>query len=94
MEKTEARVRIVVEGKVQGVGFRYFVLQKAQELRLRGFTMNLPTGEVETVAEGDKIFLEDLEKSIRQGPRGSTITNVTVQWQKPWGGYRTFEIKK
>ena len=65
-EKIEAAARIVARGKVQGVGFRYFILQRAQEMRLRGFTQNLAGDEVEAIVEGDKIYIEDLFKAIQK----------------------------
>ncbi len=94
MAKETARAKITVYGKVQGVGFRYFVLQQAQECRLKGYTLNLPGGEVETIAEGDKNFIEDFYKALQRGPTGAKVTDSTILWEKPWGNYRTFEIKK
>ncbi|MBE7413312.1 MAG: acylphosphatase [Leptospiraceae bacterium] len=93
MPKEIARAKIIVEGKVQGVGFRYFVLQKAQESRLKGFTQNLPSGEVETVVEGEKIFIEDFFKILQRGPSGSKVTNSSIRWEEPRNTFRTFEIK-
>ena len=47
----DAHVQIIVHGMVQGVGFRYFVFREAQQLNLRGYVKNVPTGEVEITAE-------------------------------------------
>lgn len=90
----EKRARFTIRGTVQGVGFRYFVLQKAQELRLRGYTQNLPNGEVEVVAEGEEIFLQDLEKALQRGPSKAKVQECMVQWQEPQNKFRTFEIKR
>ncbi|EMM75368.1 acylphosphatase [Leptospira santarosai] len=92
--KNNSRAKILVRGKVQGVGFRYYILQRAQEGRLSGYTQNLPGGEVETVVEGDKVFIEDLYKAIQRGPKGSEVKEVLISWEDPKGNFRTFEIKK
>src|SRR5213595_3888362 len=63
------RLHAVVRGDVQGVGFRYFVQRKAQQLGLRGWVRNNDDGTVELVAEGDRGKLEDLERAVRAGPR-------------------------
>jgi len=94
MAKPEAAARIVARGKVQGVGFRYFVLQRAQEMRLRGFTRNIANDEIEVVAEGDKLFIEDLFKAVQKGPSSSKIIDVTIAWREPTDRYKTFEIKR
>jgi len=90
----EAAAKIVARGKVQGVGFRYFILQRAQECRLLGFTQNVSTGEVETFVEGDKIYIEDLYKAIQRGPNAAKVTEATIVWREPTNRYRTFEIKR
>lgn len=94
MPKEIKRARIIARGKVQGVGFRYFVLQKAQELRVLGFTQNLPTGEVETIVEGDESAITELYRSIQRGPNASKVEEATIYWQEPKTNFRTFEIKR
>ncbi len=91
---SEVRARFLIRGTVQGVGYRYFVLQKAQESRLKGYTQNLPNGEVEVVAEGEKIFLEDFEKALQKGPPKAKVKEVVTTWQEAKGNFRTFEIKR
>ncbi len=54
------RLHAVVEGHVQGVGFRYFVLTKAQHLNLTGWVRNTAEGNVEVMAEGERVDLDDL----------------------------------
>ena len=94
-KELEAAVKITIMGRVQGVGFRYFVLQKAQEMRLRGYTANAGNGEVDIHAEGDKIYLEDFVKAVSRGPSSAKITDVLVNWlDKPTNRFRTFEIKR
>lgn len=66
----------LVDGMVQGVGFRWFTLRSAERLRLRGWVRNLPDGRVEVVAAGTVEALERFEQEIRMGPSGASVTNV------------------
>ena len=68
--------RFVVSGRVQGVGYRYFVLREAQALGVRGFARNQPDGSVEVVAEGGAEALADLEALLREGPAFAEVTGV------------------
>ena len=72
------RVHIAVTGRVQGVGYRYFALNSANERGLAGWVRNRLDGSVEIEAEGRSPALEDFESSLRQGPRWSSVENVTV----------------
>jgi acylphosphatase len=71
-----AAQRFLVTGRVQGVGYRYFVLQEATRLGLTGFARNLPDGRVEVVAEGADEALSDLESRLLEGPSFSLVANV------------------
>jgi acylphosphatase len=73
-----ARLRIVVSGRVQGVGFRYFTQSQAAELGLSGFVRNLPNGDVELEAEGESDQLDRLVLALNRGPSMSHVLNVTV----------------
>jgi acylphosphatase len=68
--------RFVVSGRVQGVGFRYFVLRRAQALGLVGWTRNLEDGRVEVRAWGTGAELDELGIHLRTGPRSASVTNV------------------
>jgi acylphosphatase len=69
--------RYVVRGRVQGVGYRYFVLGLADRLDVRGFARNVPDGSVEVVAEGSEASLAELEARLREGPSFSEVTGVS-----------------
>ena len=69
--------RFVVTGRVQGVGYRYFVLQEATRLGLAGFARNLPDGSVEVVAEGPAAGLDSLSGLLRDGPSFARVENVS-----------------
>ncbi|NWF99636.1 MAG: acylphosphatase [Thermoanaerobaculaceae bacterium] len=68
--------RYVVAGRVQGVGFRYFVLREAQALGLCGWVRNLPSGEVEVLAAGEEVQLAALEGRLWQGPPHARVREV------------------
>lgn len=69
-------IRYVVTGRVQGVGFRWFVRSAASRLGLRGYVRNLPDGSVEVVAAGAATVLAQLEERLRQGPSGARVAAV------------------
>ncbi len=68
--------RYLVHGRVQGVGYRYFVLRQAEALGLAGFARNLADGSVEVVAEGSEQALAALESKLREGPSFSEVSDV------------------
>jgi acylphosphatase len=68
--------RYLVAGRVQGVGYRYFVLRLAEALGVSGYARNRADGSVEVVAEGDDGVLADFESRLREGPSFAEVTNV------------------
>src|SRR4051812_25501400 len=83
MEKGEARLEAVVRGRVQGVGFRAFVRERARRLGLGGFVRNEWDGTVLVVAEGPRDRLEALLEALRQGPAGAWVSSVETRWDAP-----------
>ena len=71
-----AAKRWLVSGRVQGVGFRYFVQDKASELGLAGWTRNLDDGRVEVYATGTSETLSDLAAALHIGPRMADVRSV------------------
>jgi len=69
-------IHFLIRGRVQGVGFRWFVHREAAELGLRGWVRNTDAGEVEVVAAGDTEAIEDLRFELRRGSRGSRVDAV------------------
>jgi acylphosphatase len=69
----------LVKGRVQGVGFRWFVHQEAAELGLRGWVRNTDQGHVEIVAAGKPEDLAELKDALRKGSRGSRVDAVEEQ---------------
>jgi acylphosphatase len=72
------RRRYLVEGEVQGVGYRYFAVGRARRIGVCGWVRNLPDGRVEAVAEGTAAALADFEGWLRRGPSMAVVTNVQV----------------
>ncbi len=93
MSKNFARAEIVVTGLVQGVGFRYFVLRQAEETGLKGFVKNLYSGEVYTVAEGEKYKLEDFFNRLKVGPMHAHVRSASVKWAACKNEFTRFEIR-
>ncbi len=87
------RAKILVNGLVQGVGYRYFVMREARRLDLNGFSENLFTGEVLTVVEGEQALIEDLISKLKVGPIHASVKNCRVDWQETLNEFNTFEIK-
>jgi acylphosphatase len=69
-------IHIEISGRVQGVGFRWFVARKARELHLAGWVRNRPDGKVEVAAAGDPPSLELLEAAAAAGPPGAEVEYV------------------
>jgi len=83
---------LTIHGHVQGVGFRYYVKQKAEYLEISGFVKNLMNGNVYVEAEGDPEHLDLFIKSCQQGPSHAYIEKVDVQYC-PAQGFSGFLIR-
>jgi acylphosphatase len=92
MSDPRAQLHAIVHGQVQGVGYRFFVLDSAAMLGLRGWTRNLPDGTVEVVAEGEPEAMERLAMALHQGPRGAQVTAVDLEWRDSSHGFPDFRI--
>lgn len=86
------RLTARVTGRVQGVGFRAFVVREARALVVHGTARNLPDGAVEVVAEGPEESLRVLLAALRRGPAYSDVSAVDAQWCDATGGFRGFNI--
>jgi len=86
------RLHVVITGRVQGVGFRYYVLRCARDRGLVGWVRNRPDGSVELVAEGDEASLRGLLADLKQGPSLSWVQQVSIEWQSPQPGLQGFDI--
>ncbi|HEV8339432.1 MAG TPA: acylphosphatase [bacterium] len=73
---TRVRRRVLLEGRVQGVGFRFYTVRQAQALGVGGFVRNLPDGRVEAEAEGTPSAVEAFLHRLRRGPAGSVVRRI------------------
>lgn len=89
---TARRIHATVHGRVQGVGFRYFVQREAQRLGLCGWVRNLRDGSVEVSAEGSPDDLALLEEALNRGPGTARVTSVSVQHYSDLRGDTSFRI--
>jgi acylphosphatase len=83
---------IIVDGIVQGVGFRWFAQSLAIRYDLKGTVRNRLRGDVEIVLEGEKGAIEDFILDLRKGPRFGRVDAVDVEWREYSGKYRGFSI--
>lgn len=86
------RYRIVVSGRVQGVFYRATTKAEALRLGLTGYVKNLPTGDVEVVAEGITEKLDSLAAFCEKGPPGALVTNFQLEKSNFTGAFDTFNI--
>ena len=85
--------RYIVRGRVQGVGFRWFVEREAQELSLNGWVRNNVDGSVEILAIGNEQQLATLKQRLQRGPRAARVDEVQEIPAEPIAGLNTFRIE-
>lgn len=91
-EEQRVRARALMEGRVQGVGYRAAARRTALRYGLTGWVRNLPDGRVEALIEGRRDEVENLIRWCRQGPAGAQVTLVKVHWEAPTGEFEDFFI--
>ena len=88
-----AALRAVVHGRVQGVGYRFFVIDSATALGLTGYARNQGNGTVEVVAEGSQAGLDALLAELRRGPALARVDRVDASWAAYTGDYEGFRVR-
>lgn len=86
------RTHVFIEGRVQGVFYRAWIREQAQELGLGGWVRNLEDGRVEAVFEGPRDKAGKMIKKCYKGPHLAGIEHIDVNWEKATGEFGTFEI--
>ena len=86
------RLHVVIEGLVQGVGYRHATYIEARKLGLAGWVKNLPDGRVEACFEGDRATLESILTWCRRGPFLSKVEEAESNWEPASGEFSSFEI--
>ena len=84
---------IVVEGRVQGIGFRNYVQRKAALLGLNGYVMNMNDGKVRVRAEGAREQIEELARDLSKGPPLAHVDRIDVSWRPPTRRFASFSIR-
>ncbi len=92
MHVMDIQATIIVKGRVQGVGFRYYTMTQARQLGLTGFVTNLFNGDVKVVAEGNKSAVLTLIKDLGIGPRFSKVNDVVTDLSEPTFDFKEFKI--
>ena len=92
-ENEQVRLHATIKGRVQGVGFRAFVVENAVALGVTGWARNRWDGSVEVLAEGDREALERLLMALRRGPRISNVTKIDQEWGDASGEFKSFHVK-
>jgi acylphosphatase len=92
-EKAVEARRFIVRGRVQGVGFRWFVEREAHMLGIAGWVRNNPDGSVEVLAQGSRDQLSGLHSRLRQGPRAARVDSVEAIETRPSDDISSFRIE-
>jgi acylphosphatase len=87
------RLEALVHGRVQGVGFRWWVRKQATRLNLQGWVANESSGSVRVLAEGDSTALDQLVGQLRDGPSGAVVERVDTTFGTPTGEFHGFDIR-
>jgi len=88
-----AAAEIVVEGRVQGVGYRDYAQRQAGRLGLAGFVMNLSDGRVRAIAEGPREAIDEFVRALEKGPPLSAVSAVKVRWTAPTRRFAGFDVR-
>jgi len=86
------RLHVILQGFVQGVGFRFFVYRAGQDLQLQGWVRNRINGNVEILADGSRKKLDAFLKEVRKGPQMAQVVKIDVEWQKSKSDLSPFTI--
>jgi acylphosphatase len=85
--------RFLVRGRVQGVGFRWFVEREAHILQIAGWVRNNSDGSVEVLAMGTREQLAGLHSRLREGPRAARVDEVEKSDAEPDAGLNSFQVR-
>lgn len=91
MAQKQFRARIC--GHVQGVGYRFFARETANQFGITGYVRNLPDGSVEVLAESEEDVLKEFLELLKDGPRSARVTDAEVTWEEPSEEYDHFLVK-
>ncbi len=90
--KAVPAVKAVIKGRVQGVGYRYYILMQARNLGVTGYVKNRQDGSVEVYAQGDWQALKEFIDRVRNPPRPINVREISVQEAEAKPGLDGFRI--
>ncbi|MCK4740926.1 MAG: acylphosphatase [Anaerolineales bacterium] len=88
-----ARAHLLIQGRVQGVSFRYYTMQEAQSLGLTGWVRNLWDGRVEVLLDGSEDAVKQMIEWCQQGPPSAVVEDVEIAWEEPTDEFRNFRVR-
>jgi acylphosphatase len=91
-DRPRTALRLLLTGRVQGVGFRWFTVRQARELSLAGTVANLADGRVEVEVAGDLVAVEEFKRRLRQGPPAARVTGIDEQELAATPGWTGFDV--
>lgn len=96
MHDDNIRKHLKITGRVQGVGYRYFTRQNAEQLNLKGWVKNMPDGSVETVLSGRSDDVEEMIERLWKGPYSARVKNIEQleMETEPEGEFQYFRVKR
>ncbi len=92
-ENEQYRLHAYIKGNVQGVGFRHFTRQTAQDYNLTGWVQNLRDGRVEVLAEGSHHDLNQLLVRLRKGPISADVNDINYDFDDAQGDFKAFQVR-
>ena len=87
----DARAHLFVSGLVQGVGYRFYAMRKANAYGVSGFAKNLMDGRVEVVAEGSRSMVEQFISDLKVGPMSAHVSDIRIEWDQPTYEFNGFQ---
>jgi len=84
---------ILIQGRVQGVGFRWFAQQNAQQFGLQGYVENLHNGDVEVFVQGSEESLQQFIAKLKVGPSFANVTNFNISDTEVDNSFNQFKVK-
>lgn len=90
---TEKRAHVFIRGRVQGVSFRYYTVQEAQQRGVGGMVRNLPDGRVEAVFQGPEQDVQYMLNWCQHGSPAASVDHVEVSWEEPRDDARGFNVR-
>jgi len=93
MASADKMLHAIISGRVQGVGFRYFVQKTAYRLNLKGWVRNRKDGTVEVEAQGNPHILEQFVQALHQGPRSAIVSEVKTDWIPATNEFIDFRVR-